>query len=121
MNLDNVTFPYPVLGINDDILPKPETPDVSLTADEYYYYFKVELKYDNPDISSLVKKGYAEHVCEVVCASTKYRHCFKSNSGIFSIKISRKYLAGKIVFYPYNNRKAANYWLFQFWISSRLW
>lgn len=108
MNLDNVTFPYPVLGINDDILPKPETPDVSLTADECNFFFKVELKYDNPDISSLVKDGYAEHVCEVVCASTKYRHCFKSDSGIFSksdsvifsITILRKFLAGKIVFTP---------------------
>lgn len=100
MNLSNISFPYPVLGINDDILPSPDTPVVSLSADDYYYHFNIVLKYDNSEINRLVRLGFADHVCEVVCPTTKYRRCFTSGDGSFSISIPRKTLAGKIVFTP---------------------
>lgn len=100
MNLCNISFPYPVLGINDDILPSPDTPEVSLSADDYYYHFKIVLKYDNSEINRLVRLGFADHVCEVVCPATKYRRCFTSDDGNFSISIPRKTLGGKIMFTP---------------------
>lgn len=100
MNLSNISFPYPVLGINDDILPCPDTPDASFTADAFFYHFRIALKYDNPEIRRLIGLGFADHVCEVVCPATKFRRCFTSSDGTFSISIPRKTLGGKITFTP---------------------
>lgn len=33
MNLNNITFPYPVLGSYDDIMPAPENPEVRVFKD----------------------------------------------------------------------------------------
>lgn len=100
MNLDNISFPYPVLGCNDDICPIPELPEASIEVDQNYYHFKVKLKYDNQDIRRLISCGFADHVCEVVCSSTKYRRCFTSDDGVFDIVIPRRSLGGRIVFSP---------------------
>lgn len=100
MNLDNVSFPYPVLGINDDIMPCPEPPEVSLAADDKFYHFKIVLRYDNVDISKLIETNYAEHVCEVVCSSTRFRKCYVCKDGHFEISIPKRNLGGKIIFTP---------------------
>lgn len=100
MNLNDVSLPYPVLGINDDITPCPKTPAVSLTVDEKSYHFTIELRYDNPDIKRLIVDGKAEHVCEVACPSTKFRKCFTSATETFIIDIPRKFVGGKIIFSP---------------------
>ena len=100
MNLNNISLPYPVLGINDDILPVPEQPEAVITTDNLSFHFHVVLKYDNPDISNLIQLGYAIHVCEVACPSTKYRKCFTSENEILDITIPRKAIGGKILFTP---------------------
>lgn len=100
MNLNNISFPYPVLGINDDIMPRPETPTASISTDNQSYKFKIEVRYDNSDLRELIADGAAIHVCEVVCSATKLRKCYMSESGSFDIDIPRKTLGGKIIFSP---------------------
>ena len=98
MNLNNITFPYPVLGSFDDIMPVPDDPVVEIVQDKTYYHFNIHLSYDNEDIKSLVEKDYADYACEVSCDSTKYRICKKQKELDFVIDIPRKSVAGRINF-----------------------
>lgn len=98
MNLNNITFPYPVLGSYDDIMPAPLDPEVDMYQDKNNYYFEVKLSYDNPEIQKLVADDYADYVCEVSCDMTRYRRCFKGKILHFKIEIPRKSVAGKINF-----------------------
>ena len=85
MNLNSVTFPYPVLGSFDDILPRPSEPKVEIFQDKKDYHFVIKLGYDNKDIEKLVERDYADYVCEVSCDMTKYRRCFKGKFLHFQI------------------------------------
>lgn len=98
MNLNNVTFPYPVLGSFDDILPTPKDPVVNLTEDKFNYHFDILLSYDNKDIERLVRLDYADYVCEVSCDSTRFRTCYRGKDLHFSIDIPRRSVAGRINF-----------------------
>ena len=98
MNLNNVTFPYPVLGSFDDILPSPEEPIVNLTEDKNNYYFDILLSYENKDIERLVKADFADYVCEVSCDATRYRMCYKGKDLHFCVTIPRRSVAGRINF-----------------------
>lgn len=98
MNLNNITFPYPVLGSYDDILPTPSEPEVTVTKDKREYHFVVKLGYSNKDIERLVEEDYADYVCEVSCDMTRFRRCYKSKLLHFQIDIPRRSVAGKINF-----------------------
>ena len=98
MNLNNVSFPYPVLGSYDDILPTPEEPKVEVFQDKDFYHFVIELNYNNPDIRKLVENNYADYVCEVKCEMTRYVKCYAGKILHFQIDIPRKNVAGRIVF-----------------------
>lgn len=101
MNLNNISFPYPVLGISDDVFPllkedciQMPTPSSTSTS----YCFDITLKQENADISFLIDKDYAEYVCEVSCPRTYYRQCFASKSAHLHIEIPKKLLARDISF-----------------------
>lgn len=98
MNLNNITFPYPVLGSFDDILPTPAEPEVEITQDKTDYHFIIKLGYHNDAIKRLVENDYADYVCEVSCDMTKYLRCFKGKLLYFQIDIPRKSVAGRINF-----------------------
>lgn len=98
MNLNNITFPYPVLGSFDDIIPAPTEPEVEVLQDKKDYHFIVSLDYDNKEIEKLVEQDFADYVCEVSCDMTRYRRCFKGKLLHFQIDIPRKSVAGRINF-----------------------
>ena len=98
MNLNNITFPYPVLGSFDDILPEPGEPKVEIFQDKNDYHFEVKLSFDNQEIAQLIEDDYADIVCEVRCDMTRYRRCFKGKLTHFQINIPRKSVAGRINF-----------------------
>ena len=98
MNLNNITFPYPVLGSYDDILPAPSEPVVEIHQDKKNYHFIISLGYVNKEIEKLVEQDYADYVCEVICEMTRYRRCFTGKLLHFQIVIPRKSVAGKINF-----------------------
>lgn len=98
MNLSNVSFPYPVLGSFDDILPVPDEPKVEIRQDKNMYHFIIHLSYDNADIKKLVDEDYADYVCEVNCERTRYNRCYKGKLLDFQIDIPRRNVAGKIIF-----------------------
>ncbi len=98
MNLSNISFPYPVLGSFDDILPAPDEPKVDIRQDKNYYHFIIKLAYDNVDIMELVDNDFADYVCEVNCERTRYNRCYKGKLLTFQIDIPRRSVAGKIIF-----------------------
>lgn len=98
MNLNDITFPYPVLGSFDDILPRPDDPEVEVTQDKMNYHFVVKLGYHNEEIQKLVEGDFADYVCEISCDMTRYRKCFSGKHLYFQIDIPRKSVAGKINF-----------------------
>jgi hypothetical protein len=93
MKINNLSFPHPVLGNNDDIMPLPEVVYAEHKQGDTDYEFDFLFKITNETILDLVLKGFASYVCEVDCPSTLYRRSFKSNSPEFHIKIPRKSLA----------------------------
>jgi len=98
MNLNNISLPYPVLGISDDI--RPLLPDdavvYDLTADAKKYTFNINLKFDNDDIQKLIDEGKAEYTCEYDCARTMLRRCAVSSEPSFSLVIPRHDVFGRL-------------------------
>ena len=91
MKIDkNMVFPYPVLGINDDIMPRPVC-DLETSEDEDNYYFKVKCDLHNPSIQSYIDvKKQAVFSCEIDCPHTFYRKCYTSTKPEFEIKVPKK-------------------------------
>lgn len=100
MRTNNISFPYPVLGVGDDILPMlPEDCiTVETSSDIQNYYFDVKLKFDNKDIESLVMSGVAEYTCEIDCIKTLLRKSIPFTSPEFRIELPKKSINGRVDF-----------------------
>lgn len=101
MKYKNVSLPYPVLGIYDDVYPLLgddciQMSDPVKTATEYQ--FGINLNQDNKDIAQLMKEGKAEYACEVTCRGTFLRRCYKSSAPHFDIRLGRTEVNGRIEF-----------------------
>lgn len=95
----NTSFPYPILGVRNDIWPTlPETPITieEIGSDVYNYAFKLTMSFDNEYIQSFIDKGVAEFSCEADCTNTFYNHCFHGHSNEMIITIPRKHVKGKV-------------------------
>lgn len=99
----NVSLPYPVLGLGDDILPRLDRNSVMVkqTHDRKNYTFSIQLLLENEDILAYIDEGKAEFTCEVTCAKTYFRRCFHSSFPAFTIEIGRKDVIGEIFFQSY--------------------
>lgn len=103
MNLNNISLPYPVLGISDDVLPILPDDAVlfELAADIRNYTFNIDLKFDNLDIQRLIDKKEAEFSCEYECARTMLRRCVVSPEPHFTIVVPRHAINGRLNFNCY--------------------
>lgn len=101
MNISNLSLPYPVLGISDDIIPLPDLPVIQpVPNDPNEHIITLTLNTHNPYIDQLIKDGKAQYVCEVECRKTFFRECFVSCEPTFSVRFPRKSVAGNIVLTP---------------------
>jgi hypothetical protein len=98
MKRNNKSYPYPVLGIGDDILPRPTFTVEPVVADSDYYYVSVKIEMDNKDIAALIDNGYAEYGCEVECSRTFYMKWFGFKTPAFTIALPRHEVAEKVSF-----------------------
>ncbi len=103
MNLNNISLPYPVLGISDDVLPMLPNDAVQfeLKTDVRFYTFKINLKFDNPDIQRLIDREKAEFSCEYECARTMMRRCEISPEPHFLVVVPRHDVNGRLNFNCY--------------------
>ena len=100
MNLSNISLPYPVLGISDDIFPQLKDDCIRMTPNKTgrSYCFDITLMQENKDISILIANGFAEYVCEVNCPRTFYRKSFASQSLELHIEIPKGLLCREVSF-----------------------
>ena len=106
MKTENVSFPYPVLGISDDITPTLEetrcaNPEIIIVEEGDVFRISVSLKLENSDILNYINEESAEYSVEVSCHSTMLRRCIKSSIPNFSFTIEKKLLNGKLDFESY--------------------
>lgn len=103
MRLNNVSLPYPVLGISDDITPTlPDNSiEVKLNNNLTSYTFEIKLTFDNDEIKQLISTNKALYTCEYECPRTMLRRCEKSSEPSFVITIPRKDLNARITFNCY--------------------
>lgn len=109
MNLNNISLPYPVLGISDDITPTLPDNSVEVDLQDNFksFTFDISLTFHNKDIQQLISDGKAEYTCEYECARTMLRRCEKSQEPHFHVEISRRSLNGRITFSCYVSVKEA--------------
>lgn len=101
MKYNNVSLPYPVLGIYDDVYPLLDDGCIQMadpikTPTEYV--FGIKLNQHNDNITRLVEEGKAQYACEVTCKNTFMRLCYKSSIPDFEIRLGRKDVNGRIDF-----------------------
>lgn len=99
MKLNNISFPYPVLGVNDDI--SPMLPDDAVVIhydknDVYKYVISVSLKIDNEYIENLINTGFAKYVCEIDCPKTNLRRSIPCDHPHFSFDVDRRSVCGNV-------------------------
>lgn len=98
MKINNLSFPYPVLGIGDDVEPRPSILRADISKTSRTFIFDVDLDMQNYDIAAFIKSGSAKYVCEVECSGTLYRKCFFSDTPGFHLELNRTSLAGRVTF-----------------------
>lgn len=101
---NNTSFPYPVLGLRDDITPGLTSDPIVIDSDDsdvYNYSFKVTVNFENVTIQSLIDQGLAEFTLEADCNKTFYNHCFRSKSKVIDVKIARRDINERVYFRTY--------------------
>ena len=103
MRIENVSLPYPVLGISDDIRPTLEetgcsNPDITINEVGNDFSVSVVLRLENEDILYYIQNDYAEFSVEASCHSTMFRKCITSATPSFGFNVEKKLLNGKLDF-----------------------
>lgn len=103
MKTYNVSLPYPVLGVNDDISPQLDenSINVSIKKNLIKYTVTVDLSFENDEIKTFINDGKAVFNCECECSKTFYRKCYSGTSPHFEIEIPRKHVYGRVNFNCY--------------------
>ena len=97
MKNNGVSFPHPVMGVGDDILPRPSV-TATKTDDARNYNFRFDFSVENETIQNLISTGKAVYACEVSCPATLLRRIFISHEPYIEIPIGRKEVAKRIDF-----------------------
>lgn len=99
MKLNNISFPYPVLGVNDDIQPGLKDDALAIAVDRSNpidYILSISIKYENPYIAKLVEQGYAQYICEYDCIKTNLKKSISCNVPDFTFNINRRFVSGNV-------------------------
>lgn len=97
MKNKDVCYPYPVLGIGDDVSPKPSV-KAQIDEEKEFFIIKIEMEMLNEDIQTLIRDGFAVFACEIDCPATFYRRIETSTEPSFEIKIRRTDVAKRVNF-----------------------
>jgi len=99
MKFSNLSFPHPVLGINDEVRGACSLyPAPIITSNADTYSIVINCNHDNADLINLVNAGLAEYACEATCSNTLYRTTHTSSSSQISFEIPKKQVKGKVNF-----------------------
>lgn len=99
MKLNNISFPYPVLGVNDDIFPLLGEDSLVVAYDSsnvQSYKIHIIFKINNSYIENLIFQGKAVYVCEIDCVKTNFRHTYTCESPEFSFEVDRRKVSASV-------------------------
>ncbi len=97
MKIENVVFPYPVLGIGNDI-DSTSFWQFSVEQNKAEYILKIDVQLNNKSIENYIRYDIADYVCEIECTSTFMRMCERSKDGHFDIRLSKSDVAREVTF-----------------------
>lgn len=97
MKIENVAFPYPVLGLGNSIGSTAQW-QYSVEQNNAEYILKVDVQLNNKSIEDYIKYDLADYVCEIECTSTFMRRCERSKDGHFDIRLSKSDVAREVTF-----------------------
>jgi len=98
MNINNITFPHPILGIGDSINSQIELQKPEINANSDFYEIKVHFSHDNNDLLNLINSEKAEYLCEITCTNTVFRQIFTSKNKTIAFEIPKKDVKSKVEF-----------------------
>lgn len=109
MKVKNISYPYPVLGNEDDIKGEFVPKFNHILGNKIELKVKFELK--NPTIEKLIEEGKAIFSVEVECNSTFFRTSFLSNNYEDSFEIDSPRCRDRVVvkFYVRANQSLVDY------------
>lgn len=98
MKLSNVSFPHPVLGINQGLEPDINGEFIVFYEDSVSDLYKVQIEFNlyQKQINELIKLGNAAYACEVNCRKTAYRELYTTTDTSQSIVIPTDLLRDEV-------------------------
>lgn len=97
MKFNNISFPHPVLGLDDTVSGNIDFSD-EVFSEKGRYKIKFQLNQNNHDINLLLQEDKVEYFCEVTCTNTLYREIFTSSDSNIAFELPKKYVKGKVEF-----------------------
>lgn len=101
MQINNLSLPHPVLGLNDDFVKGSYEAEIEIAPTESTMNLVIKHNLDNKVIEGLILSGKASFCLEINCPSTFYRNLFTSNETIQNIEISQTLLRGRFSIIAY--------------------
>ncbi len=97
MKVNNLSFPYPILGSNDDVAGsyKIDGPYISRSPEKIKLTLSHVLR--NHDIQQYVDTGSAEFMVELSCSKTFFRKAYFSSTPDHAIEIPESHLRDQVV------------------------
>lgn len=103
MSSNNYSYPHPILGNYDDILPmlNKDSVDGKIESDSNYHYYIFTMTIEDQTILKLIDDGKAQYAIHYKCRDTLCEDVKYGKENTQVIKIPRKDVFGKIDFFIY--------------------
>lgn len=103
MSSNNYSYPHPILGNYDDILPmlNKDCVDGKIESDSKNHYYKFTLTIEDQTILDLIAEGKAQYAIHYKCRDTLYEDVKYGKENIQEVIIPRKDVIGRIDFFMY--------------------
>lgn len=96
MKTNKLSFPHPVLGVNDDVSGEYKIKSSPMIFDENEIKIEINHILSNSTLENLIKEGGASFCVELNCPQTFYRHAFLSSDNKQLITLKSKDLRSKV-------------------------
>lgn len=103
MNSNNYSYPHPILGNYDDILPmlKKNCVHGEIESDSNFHYYKFTMTIEDQTILDLIVDDKAQYAIHYKCRDTLYEDVKYGKENVQEIIIPRKDVLGRMDFFIY--------------------
>lgn len=103
MSSNKFSYPHPILGNYDDIMPvlKGDCVVAEHTQDDDFHYYRFVMSVEDATILELISNDKAKYAVHYKCKDTRHEGCESGKDNSLIIKIPRKVAIGRVDFYLY--------------------